>query len=365
MSVRVRMAPSPTGFLHIGGVHTFLFNWIFARGLRRRVPAAHREHRHEPRGRRGGRPDPALPQLGRDRLGRPGHVPARRDGPLPRARARPRGGGRGVRGRGRDPLPDARRGRDRLGRRRPRPDRGAERAARGRRARPLRRPADLQLRLARGGHGRCDHARHPRRRPHLQHAEADPDPPRARPRAARLRAPRAASTAPTGRSSRSATAPSRWTSSATPATCPRRWSTSSRSSAGRRTARRRSCRATRSSTASGSSSVSPSSGTFDYAKLDWMNGVYLRALAHRRGRRPARGVGRRARARLAGRARPPGSPARPGEDRPPGRVPRVRGVPLRRRRARPRAARRVDPRGRSRCARRASSRGAPRRSRWR
>jgi glutamyl-tRNA synthetase len=32
MSVVVRMAPSPTGFLHIGGVHTFLFNWLFARG---------------------------------------------------------------------------------------------------------------------------------------------------------------------------------------------------------------------------------------------------------------------------------------------------------------------------------------------
>jgi len=26
------MAPSPTGFLHIGGVHTFQFNWLFARG---------------------------------------------------------------------------------------------------------------------------------------------------------------------------------------------------------------------------------------------------------------------------------------------------------------------------------------------
>jgi glutamyl-tRNA synthetase len=26
------MAPSPTGFLHIGGVHTFLFNWLYARG---------------------------------------------------------------------------------------------------------------------------------------------------------------------------------------------------------------------------------------------------------------------------------------------------------------------------------------------
>jgi glutamyl-tRNA synthetase len=31
MNVRVRFAPSPTGFLHIGGVHTALFNWLFAR----------------------------------------------------------------------------------------------------------------------------------------------------------------------------------------------------------------------------------------------------------------------------------------------------------------------------------------------
>ena len=31
MSVRVRFAPSPTGFLHIGGVHTALFNWLFSR----------------------------------------------------------------------------------------------------------------------------------------------------------------------------------------------------------------------------------------------------------------------------------------------------------------------------------------------
>jgi glutamyl-tRNA synthetase len=32
VSVRVRMAPSPTGLLHVGGVRTFLFNWLFARG---------------------------------------------------------------------------------------------------------------------------------------------------------------------------------------------------------------------------------------------------------------------------------------------------------------------------------------------
>ncbi|HEY1586797.1 MAG TPA: glutamate--tRNA ligase family protein [Polyangia bacterium] len=33
MSVRTRFAPSPTGFLHIGGVRTALFNWLYARKL--------------------------------------------------------------------------------------------------------------------------------------------------------------------------------------------------------------------------------------------------------------------------------------------------------------------------------------------
>ncbi len=33
-SVRVRFAPSPTGFLHIGGARTALFNWLFARHSR-------------------------------------------------------------------------------------------------------------------------------------------------------------------------------------------------------------------------------------------------------------------------------------------------------------------------------------------
>ena len=31
MTVRVRFAPSPTGYLHIGGARTVLFNWLFAR----------------------------------------------------------------------------------------------------------------------------------------------------------------------------------------------------------------------------------------------------------------------------------------------------------------------------------------------
>src|SRR5579863_1345077 len=31
MSVIARFAPSPTGYLHIGGARTALFNWLFAR----------------------------------------------------------------------------------------------------------------------------------------------------------------------------------------------------------------------------------------------------------------------------------------------------------------------------------------------
>lgn len=30
-NIRVRFAPSPTGYLHVGGARTALFNWIFAR----------------------------------------------------------------------------------------------------------------------------------------------------------------------------------------------------------------------------------------------------------------------------------------------------------------------------------------------
>ena len=33
MSVRVRFAPSPTGYLHIGGLRTALYNYLFARKL--------------------------------------------------------------------------------------------------------------------------------------------------------------------------------------------------------------------------------------------------------------------------------------------------------------------------------------------
>src|SRR5260370_20009737 len=33
VNVRVRFAPSPTGYLHVGGARTALFNWLFARHL--------------------------------------------------------------------------------------------------------------------------------------------------------------------------------------------------------------------------------------------------------------------------------------------------------------------------------------------
>src|ERR1700686_2855032 len=32
MALVTRFAPSPTGFLHIGGARTALFNWLYARG---------------------------------------------------------------------------------------------------------------------------------------------------------------------------------------------------------------------------------------------------------------------------------------------------------------------------------------------
>ena len=31
--VRVRFAPSPTGYLHVGGARTALFNWLYARNV--------------------------------------------------------------------------------------------------------------------------------------------------------------------------------------------------------------------------------------------------------------------------------------------------------------------------------------------
>ncbi len=42
---RLRFAPSPTGYLHVGGARTALFNWLFVKKIRRPIPAARRGHR--------------------------------------------------------------------------------------------------------------------------------------------------------------------------------------------------------------------------------------------------------------------------------------------------------------------------------
>ncbi len=99
--------------------------------------------------------------------------------------------------------------------------------------------------------------------------------------------------------------------------------------------------------------VGSSPATFDYAKLDWMNGVYLRATRARRLRGPAA----RVRQREQGLDWPGGevraaAPTRAGKDRATRRVCGVRGIPLPRRRAGPVAARRADSRRSGREARR-------------
>ena len=68
-SVVTRFAPSPTGFLHIGGARTALFNWLYARGhggkMLLRIEDTDRERSTEPAidG------DPGRPEMARARLG--------------------------------------------------------------------------------------------------------------------------------------------------------------------------------------------------------------------------------------------------------------------------------------------------------
>ena len=109
------MAPSPTGFLHIGGVRTFLFNWLFARqqggecllrientDTSREVAEAVEQIQESLRWLGIDWDGPVTFQLDRlDEARELAEQLARR--------------GQGLRGRGRDPLPHARRGRRRRG----------------------------------------------------------------------------------------------------------------------------------------------------------------------------------------------------------------------------------------------------------
>ena len=70
MTVRTRFAPSPTGYLHIGGVRTALFQLAVRERAGRAVHSADRRHRRAAE--RGGSAcaDPARAEVGRARLGR-------------------------------------------------------------------------------------------------------------------------------------------------------------------------------------------------------------------------------------------------------------------------------------------------------
>ena len=74
--------------------------------------------------------------------------------------------------------------------------------------------------------------------------------------------------------------------------------------------------------------VGASPAVFDFKKLDWLNGVYLRALAARRVRATARALPRASRATTGTRSSSAGRAARPGEDRDARRVPGLRRLPL-------------------------------------
>ena len=206
MKARVRFAPSPTGFLHIGGARTALFNWLYARHtggtfiLRIEDTDAARNTQEAVNVILDG-----LRWLGLD--WDEGPISADATGPskgdcgpyfqsqrqenyrrrveallLPRP---------GVRARGRDQVQDAARAdhHPRSGRRRRAPRTDGPRAARpGFRHRALRRPAGVSSGQRGGRPGDEDHARHSGRGPPQQHGQAHRSVPRLRRRAAQVRA---------------------------------------------------------------------------------------------------------------------------------------------------------------------------------
>ena len=286
-SPRVRFAPSPTGYLHVGGARTALFNWLFARNTggtfvlriedtdKERSTEAHTQvildglswlgitwdegpffqgacydrHRADAQQLLAANQayrcfctkeelDPSgASREGRRRLPlrralRPADAGGNRRPAWPRASPSPSGSGCPT---GELAWDDAVHEPDQLPG--PRPRRLHHPAER--------RDPDLQPRGGVGRHRDADHPRDPGRRPHLQHPEADRALPRTRRAGADLR-PRADDPRrSTGRSSPSATAPPRSATTSTRGSCPSRCGTSSRCSAGRRAATGRSCRSRR------------------------------------------------------------------------------------------------------------------------
>ncbi len=158
-------------------------------------------------------------------------------------------------------------------------DRVSERQARGRRHRPLRRPSDLQLRLAAGGRVGRDHARHSRRRPHLEHAEAAEHHPRGRMQAAPVYAHVPSIFGQDGKKlskRHGATGIDEFRAAGyLPEALMNFLALLGWAPDGETTIMRRDELIERFTL----ERVSPSPAQFDYAKLDWMNGVYLRELS--------------------------------------------------------------------------------------
>ena len=274
--LRVRFAPSPTGYLHIGSARTFIFNWLYARhnggtmilriddtDIERNTEESLRsifdgltwlgldwdeQYRqserlalHKTLAERNPRPRSRLSRFHAARSGRNGKSSHRRRLALQsrpaRNLARRERPSRRPRRKVRPPL--SRPARHRRSRHLPRPRlrRAIEDGGRyrGLRPAPQQRRAHLSSRLLRR---RCRSPHQPHRSragPSHQHVQARPDLSRRRPRAAAVRASSAARSRPTAASSPSAVTARSFPSppGATAAFCPRLTSIFSACSAGR------------------------------------------------------------------------------------------------------------------------------------
>ncbi len=74
-AVVTRFAPSPTGFLHIGGARTALFNWLYARRHGGKMLLRIEDTDRERFDRAGDRGDPRRAEMARSRLGRRDGLP--------------------------------------------------------------------------------------------------------------------------------------------------------------------------------------------------------------------------------------------------------------------------------------------------